>query len=346
MKKKFRIGIIGCGRISVVYLKAFQEVSDLVEVCFAVDKEIKKAESFAANFEGCLASDRLEDMLASELDVVHVCTPHYLHKEHVVACLNAGCHVLTEKPIAISMAESREMIETARRCDRQLGVIFQNRYIEGVQEVRRLIQAGDFGEIKGAWSHLTWFRPPSYYECDWKGSWEKEGGGVVIDQAIHSLDLVRYMTGMGVKEVQGHIARRVLTNIEVEDEADAAVMLDNGAVYIFSACNYYVKNNPIRIEISGEKGKALLTGNDMEIDLEGKTPYTVRPALSDGASGEVYWGAYHSVQVRDFYQKLAKGEAVPVDAGDAAKTLQLVLDIYHSAEGLAGWDNLPKGREQ
>lgn len=343
--KKFRVGIIGCGRISVVYLKAFADISGLVEVCFAVDKDLSRAQAFAANFEGCRAGDRLKDMLAAGLDVVHVCTPHFLHKEHVVACLNAGCHVLTEKPIAISMEESREMLEAARRSGRQLGVIFQNRYIEGVQEVRRLIKAGELGEITGAWSHLTWFRPPSYYECDWKGTWDKEGGGVVIDQAIHSLDLVRYMTGLEVKKVQGHIARRVLTNIEVEDEADAAVTLENGAVYIFSACNYYVKNNPIRIEISGEKGKALLTGNDMEIALDGQAPYMVRPALPSGASGEVYWGAYHGVQVREFYQKLASGEPVPVDPEDAAKTLQLVLDIYHSADGDNNLKNMPKGRE-
>ena len=135
--KKFRVGIIGCGRISVVYLKAFLDIDDLAEVCFAVDKEIGRAEAFASHFEGCGFSDSLEDMLAVKPDAVHVCTPHFLHKEHVVACLKAGCHVLTEKPIALSMGDAREMIETAKNCRRQLGVIFQNRFIEGVQEAKR-----------------------------------------------------------------------------------------------------------------------------------------------------------------------------------------------------------------
>ncbi len=329
--RKFRVGIIGCGRISVVYLKAFQDVGDLVEVCFAVDKDISRAQTFASHFEGCQFSDKLEDMLEAKPDAVHVCTPHFLHKEHVIACLKAGSHVLTEKPIALSLADAREMIDTAKACGRQLGVIFQNRYIEGVQEAKRLIEEGALGQIRGAWSSLTWHRPPSYYECDWKGSWEKEGGGVVIDQAIHSIDLVRYMMGCEAHTVQGHIARRILTNIEVEDEADAAITFENGAVYAFSACNYYVKNSPIRVEISGEKGRCLLTETEMEIELEGQEPYKVLPQMQANG-GESYWGSYHSAQIHDFYSSLMEGKAVPVNPEDAAKTLELVLGIYTSAK--------------
>lgn len=328
--KKFRVGIIGCGRIAAVYKAAFQELADLVDVCFAVDKELCRAQEFAAHFERCGAGTRVEQLLAVHPDTVHVCTPHFLHKEHAVACLKAGCHVLTEKPIALSMADAQEMIETARACGKQLGVIFQNRYIEGVQEAKRLIRSGALGTIQGAWSSLTWHRPPSYYECDWKGSWEKEGGGVVIDQAIHSIDLVRYMMGCEASTVQGHIARRILTTIEVEDEADAAITFENGAVYAFSACNYYVKNSPIRIEISGDKGRCLLTETSMEIELDGQAPYCIEPQAG-AAGGERYWGAYHTVQLSDFYQKLAADKPVSIAPEDAAKTLQLVLSLYASA---------------
>lgn len=328
---KFRVGIIGCGRISVVYLKAFQYIRDLVDVCFAVDKDISRAQAFASNFEDCKFSDRLENMLAQRLDAVHVCTPHFLHKEHAVACLKAGCHVLTEKPIALSLSDAQEMIDTAHACGRQLGVIFQNRYIEGVQEIKHLIEAGALGRIRGAWSNLAWHRPSSYYECDWKGSWEKEGGGVVIDQAIHSIDLVRYLMGCEAQTVQGHISRRILTSIEVEDEADAAIAFENGAVYAFSACNYYVENSPIRVEISGEKGRCLLTGTAMEIELNGQASYRVL-SQAQNSSGENYWGSYHSVQIYDFYRKLASGDPVPVDAKDASKTLELVLSLYTSAK--------------
>ena len=154
---------------------------------------------------------------------------------------------------------------------------------------------------------------------------------MVIDQAIHSIDLVRYLMGCEAKTVKGHISRRVLTNIEVEDAADAAITFENGAVYAFSACNYYVKNSPIRIEISGEKGTALLTESVMEISLAGEAPYRVLPSQGENLAGEGYWGAYHSAQVRDFYEKLAAGAPVPTDPADAAKTLELVLSIYGSS---------------
>jgi UDP-N-acetyl-2-amino-2-deoxyglucuronate dehydrogenase len=330
--EKIKAGIIGCGRISSVYKAAFENLRDEVELVFAVDKELSRAEKLAAAFPGCGYSDKLEDLLKQPLSVVHVLTPHFLHKEHGIACLEAGFHVLTEKPIAITAEDADAMIRAAKKNKRQLGVIFQNRYIEGVQEVKRLIAEGKFGRITGAFSTLNWWRPPSYYECDWKGSWEKEGGGVVIDQAIHSLDLVRYMMGCEPVKVKGQIDRRILTNIEVEDVADAAITFENGAVYSFFACNYYTSNSPIRVEISGENGTALLTQDEVVIRLKGQEPRIVSPSVRSNVNGEAYWGNYHEIQIRDFYRCLRAGKPVPVDPEDAKRTLELVLDIYRSSK--------------
>ena len=330
--EKIKAGIIGCGRISSVYKAAFENLRDEVELVFAVDKELSRAEKLAAAFPGCGYSDKLEDLLKQPLSVVHVLTPHFLHKEHGIACLEAGFHVLTEKPIAITAEDADAMIRAAKKNKRQLGVIFQNRYIEGVQEVKRLIAEGKFGRITGAFSTLNWWRPPSYYECDWKGSWEKEGGGVVIDQAIHSLDLVRYMMGCEPVKVKGQIDRRILTNIEVEDVADAAITFENGAVYSFFACNYYTSNSPIRVEISGENGTALLTQDEVVIRLKGLEPRIVSPSVRSNVNGEAYWGNYHEIQIRDFYRCLRAGKPVPVDPEDAKRTLELVLDIYRSSK--------------
>ena len=330
--EKIKAGIIGCGRISSVYKAAFENLRDEVELVFAVDKELSRAEKLAAAFPGCGYSDKLEDLLKQPLSVVHVLTPHFLHKEHGIACLEAGFHVLTEKPIAITAEDADAMIRAAKKNKRQLGVIFQNRYIEGVQEVKRLIAEGKFGRITGAFSTLNWWRPPSYYECDWKGSWEKEGGGVVIDQAIHSLDLVRYMMGCEPVKVKGQIDRRILTNIEVEDVADAAITFENGAVYSFFACNYYTSNSPIRVEISGENGTALLTQDEVVIRLKGQEPRIVSPSVRSNVNGEAYWGKYHEIQIRDFYRCLRAGKPVPVDPEDAKRTLELVLDIYRSSK--------------
>ena len=169
--EKIKAGIIGCGRISSVYQAAFENMKDEVELAFVVDKEVCRARKLAAAFPGCGYSDKLEDLLKQPLSVVHVLTPHYLHKEHAAACLDAGFHVLTEKPVALTTEDADAMIRAADRNGRQLGVIFQNRYIEGIQEVKKLIEQGKFGRITGAFSTLNWWRPPSYCGCDWKGSW-------------------------------------------------------------------------------------------------------------------------------------------------------------------------------
>lgn len=328
----YRVGIIGCGRIASVYKAALHKLKDTVQVCYCVDKQLDRALDFASVFEECGYSNSAADLLQQPLDVVHVLTPHYLHKEHVIACLHAGFHVLTEKPIAIELQDGREMIETARKCGKQLGVIFQNRYITGIQEAKRLIVDGKLGVLKGAWSQLNWWRPASYYACDWKGTWEKEGGGVVIDQAIHSLDLVRYLMGMPVSTVRANIDRRILTQIEVEDVADAAITFENGAVYSFFACNYYTHNSPIRVEISGEKGTILLTGDSVSIRLEGDPERTIPMKQSSELHGESYWGVCHELQLREFYSALEKGKPVPTDPEDALQTLELVQAIYTSAK--------------
>ena len=290
--EKLRVGVVGCGRISNTYRAALKQLEDEVDVVWAVDKVLARAQAFAASFPGCRAADTLEPMLADPPQAVHILTPHHLHKQQAIACLRAGAHVLTEKPVALHLSDAREMAQEARRCGRWLAVVSQNRYIPGIVHARKLIQEGRLGALRGAWSQLTWWRPPSYYECDWKGSWETEGGGVVIDQAIHSIDLVRWLMDSPVKAVQGHIARRILTNIEVEDEADAAIEFENGAVYAFFACNYYTHNSPIRLEIDGEKGSVLLEGETVTVSLKGEKPYRILPC-DDVLEGESYWGNNH-----------------------------------------------------
>lgn len=329
--EKLKLGVIGCGRIAAIYKAAFQKLSDMVEVVYAVDKDITRAKEFASYFNSCAYSDKMEDMLnIHTIDIVHVLTPHFLHKEHVISCLNAGFHVLTEKPIATTLEDAAAMIDAAKKTNKKLGVIFQNRYIDGIREAKELIKKGYFGKITGAWSTLNWWRPPSYYECDWKGSWEKEGGGVVIDQAIHSIDLVRYLIDCDVKEIKGHVDNRVLKQIEVEDVADAAITFDNGAIYSFYACNYFTYNSPIRIQISAENGQILLEGDIVKIVLNGQERI-IAPTADTLGAGKDYWGNFHYYQLKDYYECIISNKPVPFSPEDATKTLEIVLGIYESS---------------
>ena len=336
--KKLRVAVIGCGRIAAVYKSALLHLQDQCEVVLAMDKDPARARAFAADFAGCEAESDVSDtgfavaLARTGAELAHILLPHHLHSRYAVAAMNAGVDVLTEKPIAITLEEADHMIAAQKATGRQLGVIFQNRYIDGVQRVRQLIQAGELGAVKGAFSTLNWHRPPSYYDCDWKGRWATEGGGVVIDQAIHSLDLVRYMTGLEAVRVQAHTARRVLRSIEVEDEADAAITLENGAVYSFFASNYYTFNSPIRVEIHCANGTALLTQEEMCIRwADGRVEQIHPTAAGLTPPGESYWGAFHEMQIRDCYAALRTGRTLPWTPQDARKTLELVQAIYQSA---------------
>lgn len=153
--KPLRVGVIGCGRIASVYKEVFRALAPGVQLIFAVDKIPERAQDFAACFPGCGFSANLEDMLAAKPDIVHVLTPHFLHKQHAIQSLEAGCHVLTEKPIATTLPDAYAMAAAAEKSRRQLGVIFQNRYIKGVQLAKKLIQQGRFGHLTGAWSMLN-----------------------------------------------------------------------------------------------------------------------------------------------------------------------------------------------
>lgn len=334
--EKLRIAVIGCGRIAAVYQTAFEHLREQAQVVLAVDKAADRAQAFAAQFPGAEASDAVSigafraTLRRVKPDVLHVLLPHHLHACYTIAALEEGVHVLTEKPIALSPEDADAMAEAALRSGKQLGVIYQNRYIDGVQRVRSLMLSGQLGRVLGAFSTLNWHRPASYYQCDWKGRWATEGGGVVIDQAIHSIDLVRYMTGLEAVKVQGHTARRVLETIEVEDEADAAVTLENGAVYSFFASNYYIANSPIRVEIAFEKATALLTLEDMELRWsDGRTEHIAAKRADTG--GESYWGASHEKQISAYYQALRSGETAPWTPQDAKKTLEIVQAIYLSS---------------
>ena len=189
---------MGCGRISASYALVFPRLSDIAEFVCAIDIEEERAKAFAAPF-GAAWGTRFEDLSDKNVDIVHLCLPHYLHAPAAIRAMEAGMHVLTEKPVSITLQDADRMKTVSERTGKKLGVIFQTRYEESVQQLRRMIQDGAFGRILSARSILTWSRPYSYYEgCDWKGTWDREGGGVLIDQAIHSIDRIRYMLGSEV----------------------------------------------------------------------------------------------------------------------------------------------------
>ncbi|WP_312692804.1 Gfo/Idh/MocA family protein [Caproiciproducens sp.] len=329
--KKLRIAIIGCGRISTSYADAFRKLENMIDVCYAVDTDIDRAKSFAEQFH-CEYTADYEDLIGKNIDVVHLCLPHYLHPALAIWAMKAGINVLVEKPVAITLQDADKMIDVQKQTGVQLGVIFQTRYNKGVQTIKRLIAENKLGKISGARSYLTWTRPDSYYEeSNWKGTWDKEGGGVLIDQAIHSIDRVRYILGSDVEWIEGSIHNYRHEMIKVEDTAEAVVKFKNGCLYNLYACNLYTDNSPITIEFHGEKGRAGLIQDMGFIDLDGM--YTeIRNTHDEVKVGPDYWGSCHDVQIRDFYESVLNDTKVSVDGTEGRKTLEIIKGIYLSSQ--------------
>lgn len=330
--QKLKVAMVGCGRISSVYREVFKTLKNDVEVVYAVDTKLEKAEDFAKDFEGCKALTDYKEILGTQLDIVHIATPHYLHAEMAIDSMQHGHHVLTEKPMSITLKEADEMIKVADDTGTKLGVIFQTRYVKGCMEIKKLVEDGKLGNIIGARSYLSWTRPDSYYaNSDWKGTWDKEGGGVLIDQAIHSLDRVQWLVGSDIEWIHGTMDNRSHETVQVEDIAEALVKFKNGCLYQLYACNAYVYDAPIELEIVGDKGKAGMIQDLAWVELNGEERYEIHEGYDGLSVGPSYWGSSHITQVKDFYTSVRENKPVTIDGLEGRKPLELVLGIYKSA---------------
>ena len=329
--KKLRTALIGCGRISASYAFAFPRLTDISEFVCAIDIEEDRAKAFAAPL-GAAYGTCLEDLLDKDIDAVHLCLPHYLHAPMAIRAMEAGMHVLTEKPVAVTLQDADKMKAASEKTGKKLGVIFQTRYEASVQQLRNMIRDGAFGRIISARSILTWSRPYSYYEgCDWKGTWDKEGGGVLIDQAIHSIDRIRYMLGSDVEWIEGSIHNHYHDRIHVEDTAEAAICFKNGCLYSLYATNSYPADAPIFLEFQGEKGRCGLKQDVGFYELDG-TYEEIQPVPAPGNKDiPDYWGMGHYAQLRDFYLSLCNNTPVSIDVTEGRKTLEIVKGIYYSS---------------
>lgn len=328
--KKLNVAIIGCGRISIVYDTAFNILSDMVNVVYAVDKDIEKAKEFANRF-GCKYATDIEEILNENIDVLHICLPHYLHAPIAIKAMQAGMNVLTEKPVAMTLQEAEHMKKVEEETGKKLGVIFQTRYTTGVQRLKQMIEEGKFGKIIAARSMLTWSRPEEYYKgSDWKGTWHGEGGGALIDQAIHSMDRVRYLVGSDVDWIEGNVTNYTHPYVKVEDTATAVIGFKNGCRYTVYATNTYSIDSPIDIEIVGEKGRCGLKQDLGFYEMDGEY-IEIRDEDDEVPVGPNYWGSSHHIQIREFYNEVMNDKNITINVDEGIKTLEMVKGIYLSS---------------
>ncbi|NLJ85588.1 MAG: Gfo/Idh/MocA family oxidoreductase [Firmicutes bacterium] len=325
---KTRVALIGCGRVARVHAAALTSL-DETELVAVVDIKPDRAEAFSERYGAKAYTDYKDVLNLPEVDAVQLATPHHTHAQITIDALKAGKHVLTEKPMAITVPDMEAMIKTAEESNRTLGVIFQNRYNDASQAVKQAIDSGQLGAIKGTRAVITWRRTDEYYtQSDWKGTWDKEGGGVLIDQAIHTIDLMQWLVGE-VDWLEARYDTRAHDIIDVDDVAEAHIVFENGAIgCLYASCNYSY-DAPVFLEVHGEKGIAHIIGDTATITIGSKT-VTVEQE-PDEANGLRYWGFSHKRQIKDFYRAVQAGKQPFIDGRAGKVAVDMVLAMYESS---------------
>jgi predicted dehydrogenase len=342
--RTYRAGIVGCGAISRNHLEAFGAL-DNVQVVGVCDIDLDRARATARNWDVPNAVNTVDELLALGVDIVSVCTPHPTHEAVVLKAAAAGVHVLCEKPIATRLEPAQRMVEACEEAGVQFGALFQRRFWPAAQKIRSAIDDGTLGRPLMAQCSVMLHRAPEYYSRDaWRGTWENDGGGVLMTQAIHQIDLLQWYLG-DVAEVYGKVNTfRHGDYIEVEDSATAVITFTSGAMATLEASTAVSPNLGIQLRITGETGaSASLTevpeGSDGRLDLWAVgEKITVEPVHPEGVEPNVDLSTingqlipHHTSQVRDFVQALDAGTEPAITGKDALKSLRILLAVYESS---------------
>jgi UDP-N-acetyl-2-amino-2-deoxyglucuronate dehydrogenase len=326
----YRFGLIGCGNISGRHAENITRVGKLSAVC---DIVAEKATKLAAQFNSN-AYFSIEELLRIERDIeiIVVCTPNGLHCQHTMKSLEAGKHVLCEKPMALSTVEGRKMITSAEVSGKKLFVVKQNRYNEPVQHVKRLLEDNKLGKVFSFEINCFWNRPQAYYTNSWKGSRDLDGG-ILYTQFSHFVDLLYWFLGdvSAVSGIKATYNNRV--HFEIEDTGVAMIRMKSGAVGTLNyTVNSFSKNLEGSFCIFAEKGSVKIGGqylNTLEwYDVEGET----RPEFSQPTTPNSY-GFYqgsmsnHNKVYDDLILSL-NGNGSLLEARDAIKTIEMIESIY------------------
>lgn len=337
----FGFGIIGCGMIANFHSKAIADLRDgKLVACY--DTFASSADRLAAA-TGCKAYHDLDAMLADpEVDVVTICTPSGAHMEPALAAAKAGKHVIVEKPLEITLGRCDKIIAACEKAGVALATIFPSRFHESSQLMKQAIDKGRFGRITMGDAYVKWFRTQQYYDSGaWRGTWKFDGGGALMNQAIHSVDLLTWLMGP-VTEISASTATLAHERIEVEDVAVATLRFANGALGVIEATTAAFPGALKRIEIHGSEGSAVLEEEDIKTWQFAKATKQ-DAALLERMSGKTKTGGGaadpaaighhgHMLLFKDVLQSIKKGKKPAVDGGEGRRSVEIILAIYKAAE--------------
>ena len=326
-----RVGIIGTGAISNLHARAYKNIGYEVVVCTDVNEEAGKA---FAERNGCEFVKTFQEVCRHpKVDYVDVCTFPDFRLQPVEACAESKKHIQVQKPISTNLETARQMIEAAKRAGILLGVVSQHRFDDSTLFLTRALRDGRLGKLLQADAYVKWYRSAQYYSRPIKGSWEVEGGGALINQAIHQVDVLLYLAGP-VKEVFGYWQLGALHKIESEDVICALWKYANGATGVIQASTAFWPGYSERIELHGTKGTAILTGDKLtawDVQDDFGDPAPVESLAMSGASDPMAIPVTPlERQFKDFGEAIRKGRPPLVSGEEGYRALEVVLSVYQS----------------
>ncbi len=345
MTKKLRFGIIGCGVIGRIHAQAITSLPDAQLVAVA-DIIPERAQELAEAFHVTPYSDFQQMLAREQLDVVDVCTPSGMHGEHACQVMRSGPNVIVEKPMEISRAAIEEMLRVQQETGVKMAVISQHRFDPATRQVHDLVEEQAFGRLVLGNAIIPWWRSQAYYDSgEWRGTWELDGGGVLMNQSIHSIDLLQWLMGP-VRSVFAY-TDTLVHRMETEDVGVAVLRFANGALGTIAATTGAYPGVSTRIEIYGDKGSAVIEDDHLSYlhlardDREEVGPYGVGPgkraqrtenadtsAAQDPAALAI---RSHALQIEDMMRAIREDGSPLLDGYAAKHPVEIILAIYESA---------------
>ncbi len=326
-----RVGIIGTGAIAWKHAQAYKNIGYQITAC--TDRTAEKGRKFAEATGAEFVATPEELCGHAQVDFVDVCTFPAYRLEAVELCAKAGKHVLVQKPMAVDLDIAAKMIVTARNAGIQLGVVSQHRFDDSVLFLKRALAAGRLGRILQADAYVKWYRSDEYYARPIKGSWAVEGGGALISQAIHQVDVLLHLIG-AVDEVFGYWQLGAAHRIESEDCVCAVLRYASGATGVIQAATALWPGYPERVEIHGTKGSAIVTGDQLTAwdvrDDSGEAAPLAQQAKSGASDPMAISITPFERQLSDFGDACKAGRAPSCSGAEGYRALELVCSIYTS----------------
>ncbi|MEM3041144.1 MAG: Gfo/Idh/MocA family oxidoreductase [Nitrososphaerota archaeon] len=337
MTEPVKFGIVGTGVGANFCAQGLARITEarIAELVAVSSQRKEHASEFVSKYGLKLWYTDYKEMLQkAPVDAVIINTPHHLHHPIAMEAMKAGKHVLVDKPMAISLREADEMIREAERRRVRLGVIFQSRFDPIIRKVKVATEEGEFGKLILGEAVVEWFRTQEYYDnSSWRGRWATEGGGALINQSIHTIDLLTWI--MGPPKYLWAQIDTVAHKIEVEDLAVAAIRFENGALGVIQGSTAVYPGLATRLEIHGTKGTAIIEGEvlkrwsvvgEEEVIAEG-----AKEGLKSWARPELVPATNHASLIKDFAQAILEAREPYVDGVEGRRSLEIIMAIYKSA---------------